>query len=657
MSDSHPVPLPQPGWVDQVSDDLAWVDDTSFEELLTLLAQVGSPVPTREGGLARDDILQIAPLEEDWLALRLLDGRLTATPVESPGSRNEIVGDQYFLDEDAEDLVGWVRARADFDASGRRWLSVVRRPEREAYAAIVYDSDGLEPHRRLVVSGVYPDAILCDGGRRIAFVEPDREARGFVRLVVATADADDYEASRTIVARTEGGAQILPCAARRYVKFGLGPRTRRSWGVLDAGLTPPREVPVPGLRPDPARIDVGTLAGRHVFVHVTENEGRWRVHTTPLTDLGEVEQSSVCASGRGSVLGVRAGDGYAVLRVVFDGGAESLVRVPLTGFTSPGHMLAASTGRLDISSNTVSPAVGLCATERLGGVQPFTWYWRPSGDIINGREAAAFVSARPRRGMMTAVSADGYETQMDLRWAAQHGDTFTGPVLLMVYGAYGLDLDLDTDPDLGRWLERGYAVGTPYLRGGGDEVRHCAATASRRGNSLADLTACIRRLRDPEPPVRATQLAVIGASAGGFLAATALNSCPELVDAAVIVNGFVDPMPSLLTGNSPTIASDWDEWGNPLVSEDDYRTLRRVSPYENLVDAGAAKALVIVSGCDVRVNPRQGLKWAMRYRQLGGRADVWYDPEGSHDCWGEGSDITDLVDWFDEALGRVSVGR
>lgn len=59
-----------------------------------------------------------------------------------------------------------------------------------------------------------------------------------------------------------------------------------------------------------------------------------------------------------------------------------------------------------------------------GRVQPFTWYWRPSGDIINGREAAAFVSARPRRGMMTAKMADGYETQMDLR-AAQHGDTFT----------------------------------------------------------------------------------------------------------------------------------------------------------------------------------------------------------------------------------------
>ena len=73
---------------------------------------------------------------------------------------------------------------------------------------------------------------------------------------------------------------------------------------------------------------------------------------------------------------------------------------------------------------------------------------------------------------------------------------------------------------------------------------------------------------------------------------------------------------------------------------------------DNLVAGHGAEALVIVSACDVRVNPRQGLKWFLRYRSLGGPAELWFDPLGAHDCWGAGMPRTALVDWTAAALER-----
>lgn len=53
------------------------------------------------------------------------------------------------------------------------------------------------------------------------------------------------------------------------------------------------------------------------------------------------------------------------------------------------------------------------------------------------------------------------------------------------------------------------------------------------------------------------------------------------------------------------------------------------------------------------MNPRQGLKWALAYRSLGGSVELWFDPNGAHDCWGAGMPPDALFDWVDEALARA----
>ncbi len=304
--------------------------------------------------------------------------------------------------------------------------------------------------------------------------------------------------------------------------------------------------------------------------------------------------------------------------------------------------------------NRVAPTVGFGAVEMSGGLPPFAWYFDNEGGTLSDPDRVARRQTSMARGSRESyVSDDGYEVEIDLRWPASSGERHVGPVLLMLYGAYGIDLDLDTDPDLRTWLDRGFAVAAPHVRGGGPERRHQAGTRAKRDRSLADAAAAIRHLRaGSSAVVEATELVVIGASAGGFLAATTVNTCADDVDVCIIVNGFVDPLTSLLRQDTVTGASDKDEWGDPAGNANDLETLRLVSPIDNLVRAGA-EALVIVAAADVRVNPRQGLKWALAYRSLGGSVELWFDPNGAHDCWGAGMPPDALFDWVDEALARA----
>lgn len=641
-----------------------WVDELDQGDLIKELARHGVRVPDAGEGdhpQATDEEAhpyQLLPIETAWLRLERDErGRLLGSFVPDP--RHPEVTDGSLpirLDDDATDLAGWMIARADIDGSGLCWVNVLRRPEREAYVALVYRAGESAPIRSLLVRGIYPDICLVDGGLRVAFVEPDPERAGGQRAVVASSSAEQFDATRTVIAESgTGGLAVRPCSVRRFFKLSRGIRSARVWDLVDTWRAPLGPTLVPGLPHEPELFDVALLHGEPVLIQLFNGDGSWTLQASTL-DQGEVQRSWACATGVGWARGVCSGTGYAVVRAVV-GGEEVLQRIGIEGFSSGRDPLRRSDGLLDLRSNQVTPSIGFAATEMSRGREPFAWYFDTEGTCRNPPELVARQSvAVARAARETVVSPDGYRFEMDLRWPASAGDSFSGPTVVMLYGAYGLDLDLDSDPDLGLWLERGFAVATPHVRGGGPEKRHLAGTRAKRDRSVADAAAAIAHLRRGSGAVTATRVVAIGASAGGFLAATTVNTCRDWVDACVVVNGFVDPVTSLTRQDTMTRASDEDEWGDPLNNPNDLAVLSRISPVANLAPRPLSVALVVVSGRDVRVNPRQGLKWYLRYRELGGDADLWFDPRGSHDCWGAGLARTAMVDWVEQALSRRGRG-
>ncbi len=560
-----------------------WVDDVTSEHLSALLGEHGVDVNTLPRARSRREVetgsrsYQIVPLRDGWLRIGSDDrGLLVGRLIRDPGRPEDVEGSEEvdFDEAAADDLLGWMRARADIAGSGRRWISVFRRPEREAYAALIYQAGTDGPVRQRTVAGVYPDITLCDeDAELVAFVEPDRAERGVTRAVLAPV-GEGFETARRVLAQSSnGGLGLRACSVRRFVKLSHGVRTLRLWDLVDVRAPRPAPITVPGVPNDADLFDVALLDGEAVLAQAVNAAGPgreqfWELVVSVIED-GEIRHGWRAATGPGVALEVTSGDGCALVRVRTDaahGSAEHIMKVALAGFSTTGSVpLLSSEGLFSLSVNTVTPSVGFGAIELNGGREPFSWYWDVEGRVLNQDAATdAHLAGSTRRTIERVTSDDGYEFLLDLRWRDNGSACFDGPVLLMVYGAYGLDIDLDADRDLGRWLDRGFAVGTPHVRGGGQGARHLAGCRANRDRSLADLRAAISWLRSGDGAVRAESLCVLGASAGGFLAATALNTCPDEIDVCVIVNGFVDPLTSLLRGDTKTIASDQEVWGTPL---------------------------------------------------------------------------------------------
>lgn len=633
-----------------------WVETLDTEAMLETLAAHGTELsdgsgPAAVDGEDTDDCFpqfQVFPLGDRWLRVGPDDkGNVIAHVVKNPAEPEETTGAPVQLNEIADDLHGWFAARSDINGTASRWISVLRRPEREAYAALLYEAAEGGPRRLLTMSGVYPDVTLAAEGRRLAFVKPDGR-QGGQKAIVADADPDRFELTQRIVSESDtGGIAVSACSVRRFIKLSRGVRSVRVWDLVDTEEPEPLPLPIPGTPYDQNLIDVGLLAEKPVLMQVMNIDDEWHLKASAI-ESGKITQTWDCARGRGTATHLKSQSDHALIRVNYNG-EDWLYRTKIHGFSNTSPTLATSPGLLDISANTIAPSIGFSATEIAGGKPPFFWFWDASAEGLNTSvQLANRESNRAQSIREQVTSPDGFQFDLDIRWST--GDSFTGPVILMLYGAYGLDIDLDSDPDLGQWLTRQYAVATAHVRGGGPKERHLAGSKVRRSRSIDDAAAAVRHLRSGVGAIRATRIVTLGASAGGFLSAATLNACPDEVDVCVIVNGFVDPLSSLMRRDSPTQASDEDEWGNPYELPHHREALLDISPVHNLPDHPKATALVIVSAQDVRVNPRQGLKWYLQYRALGGNAHLWYDPLGAHDCWGTSMPRTALVDWISSAL-------
>lgn len=639
-------------------DELDWVEKLDTKAMMATLAAYGRNLGGYpESATADEDAnsflprFQVFPLGDRWWRIGSDDdGNVMAQAIPNPAEPDKTDGVSVQLNEIADDLHGWFTARSEINGTASRWISVLRRPEREAYAALLYEAAESGPRRLLTLLGVYPDITLAADGSRLAFVKPDGPPGG-QKAIIANADPELFESTQHVISESSaGGISVAACSLRRFVKLSRGVRSVRVWDLVDTEAPEPFPLPVPGTPCNQNLIDVGLLANKPVLLQADNIDDEWHLRASAI-EPGGITRTWDCARGRGTAIQLKSQDDHALLRVSLEG-QDWLHRVTLHGFSNSSAKLVVSPGLLDVSANTVAPSVGLTATEMTGGAPPFFWFWDAAAQLLNTSEQLASRAASQIRSVRERISsADGFQFDLDIRWST--GESFTGPVILMLYGAYGLDIDLDSDPDLDQWLTRGYAVATAHVRGGGAKDRHLAGTKTRRHRSVADAVAAVRHLRSGAGAVKATHIVTLGASAGGFLSAATFNACPDEVDVCVVVNGFVDPLSSLMSKDSSTQASDEDEWGNPQDLPHHREALLAVSPVHNLPDHPKATALVIVSAQDARVNPRQGLKWYLRYRALGGNADLWYDPQGAHDCWGMGMPRTALVDWISSALAEV----
>ena len=630
------------------------VDDATF---MQLLEEHGQDINTLEGdpgtswseGWGAGDG-EVVPLAGGWLRLGGDGGDLVGQCVSDPVEQHLVGALVVFGENDIEELPGWVTSRRDLAMGLGWWCRLLRDPERERYAVAVHRWGDPEPE--LVLVGVYPEAVLCQAESPVVvFVEPHPNEPGSARARLLPVTATSlHDPPRVLAEGPAGGVKVETCSVRRFVKVGHGVRSNRIWQVFDLAAPQLQPIAMPESVHDPDLFDVAPLEDGYVLIQAVNDAHQWRIEASHLSDGHTVKQWQV-AAGQGKlhhIVGAHEAVLARISRTRDTRHTEDLLWIPLAPATTTAvepRRLLSTPGMFHLTPSPGATSTGFVIAEMIVGTPPVIWYLDGTGQVLNptNRQPRPVIHATRER----IESPDGYQFDLDIRWCGD-STTFHGPVIVMVYGAYGLDIDLDADPELSHWLNHGYAVATPHIRGGGDPQRHHAGSQNRRDRSLLDAITAIQWLRSGQGTATATTICVIGASAGGFLTASLIADHTTPIDAAVIVNGYIDPLESLLHHPSLTEQADHDEWGDPQHDPRHRHALEELSPLRKLTTT-PPPTLIVISAKDARVNPRQGLTWALRSRELGGHTTLWYDPNGTHDT-GTRADTKHLINWVANTL-------
>ncbi len=249
--------------------------------------------------------------------------------------------------------------------------------------------------------------------------------------------------------------------------------------------------------------------------------------------------------------------------------------------------------------------------------------------VPSGHDAGAYVVRR-----LFAPAPDGASVPVTI--LHRRGLTLDGtaPVLLYAYGAYGSAVPANFVPHRLSLVDRGMVFATAHVRGGTEKGWgwYLDGKRDRKENSFSDYLAVARHLISARY-TSAGRIVANGRSAGGMLMGVVANRAPELFAGIVTEVPFVDVLATMLDADLPLTPAEWPEWGNPIASEADLKTILAYSPYDNIEPRVYPAVLALAGLTDPRVTYWEPAKWIAKLRanSLSGKAVLLRtDMSGGH---------------------------
>ncbi|XP_061847297.1 prolyl endopeptidase-like isoform X2 [Colius striatus] len=190
------------------------------------------------------------------------------------------------------------------------------------------------------------------------------------------------------------------------------------------------------------------------------------------------------------------------------------------------------------------------------------------------------------------------------------------PLLIHVYGAYGIDLNMSFKEEKLMLIEEGWILAYCHVRGGGELGLswHKDGCQQNKLKGLHDLKACIvllHKLGFSQPKYTA----VAAASAGGVLAGALCNTDPELIRAVVLQAPFVDVLNTMMETHLPLTIEEQEEWGNPLADEKCMKYIKSYCPYQNIKPQCYPSVFITAYENDQRVPLAGVLRYVQKLRK------------------------------------------
>lgn len=228
--------------------------------------------------------------------------------------------------------------------------------------------------------------------------------------------------------------------------------------------------------------------------------------------------------------------------------------------------------------------------------------------VLGGYDPANYATER-----LWAAAPDG--TRVPISLAFRRDRDPGGPLLLYGYGSYEHSIDPRFSSIRLSLLDRGVAYAIAHVRGGGELGRRWYEDGKllRKKNTFTDFVACADQLVTNGYTTPAG-LVARGGSAGGLLMGAVTNLRPDLFAAIVAEVPFVDALTTILDESLPLTVIEWEEWGNPVASEEVYFYMKSYAPYDN-VEAKDYPAMLVRGGLnDPRVGFWEPAKWVAKLR-------------------------------------------
>ncbi|MGB8819181.1 MAG: S9 family peptidase [Rhizobiaceae bacterium] len=231
-------------------------------------------------------------------------------------------------------------------------------------------------------------------------------------------------------------------------------------------------------------------------------------------------------------------------------------------------------------------------------------------EVPSGHNADDYVTRR-----VMAQGHDGEQVPVSLVYRKSTPLDGTAPLLLYGYGAYGISIPAGFNTNILSLVDRGFVYAIAHIRGGKERGYrwYDAGKREHKTNTFKDFVAAADYLIQGRfcAPGR---IVAHGGSAGGMLMGAVANMAPHLFCGIIAEVPFVDVLSTILDDTLPLTPPEWPEWGNPIISIDDYKTIASYSPYDNVQALHYPPILAIAGLTDPRVTYWEPAKWVARLR-------------------------------------------
>ncbi|MFC5369290.1 S9 family peptidase [Arcanobacterium bovis] len=229
---------------------------------------------------------------------------------------------------------------------------------------------------------------------------------------------------------------------------------------------------------------------------------------------------------------------------------------------------------------------------------------------VPGYDAEAYVEYRE-----WATAQDGTKIPLTIAHRADLDCQGHNPGLIYGYGSYEISMDPWFSAAYLPMFDRGMVYVVAHVRGGGEMGRKWYEQGKmlQKRNTFTDFIDAAQHVVDLGL-VASERVAAEGGSAGGLLMGAIANLAPwrfRVIHAAV---PFVDALTTILKPELPLTVGEWEEWGNPIESEEIYRYMKSYSPYENIQAVEYPAILASTSINDIRVSFVEPTKWVAKLR-------------------------------------------